>query len=85
MVIDDTTVFIGTFNLDPRSANLNTEVGMLADSVELARQLTASIEHDIDPANSWQTTLEFNPDMAVSRFKRLRVWLNRALPLEPVL
>ena len=85
MVIDDTTVFIGTFNLDPRSANLNTEVGMLADSIELARQLTASIEHDIDPANSWQTTLEFNPDMAVSRLKRLRVWLNRALPLEPVL
>ena len=85
MVIDDRIVFIGTFNLDPRSANLNTEVGMLADSVELAGQLTASIEHDIDPANSWQTTLEFNPDMAVSRLKRLRVWLNRALPLEPVL
>ena len=41
MVIDDETVFIGTFNLDPRSANLNTEVGILMDSVELARQLTA--------------------------------------------
>ena len=85
MVIDDKTIFIGTFNLDPRSANLNTEVGVLADSVELARQLTASIERDIDPANSWQTTSEFNPDSAVGRLKRLRVWLNRALPLEPLL
>jgi len=85
MVIDDRIVFIGTFNLDPRSANLNTEVGMLTDSVELARQLTASIERDIDPSNSWQTTVDFNPDGAVGRLKRLRVWLNRALPLEPVL
>ncbi|NCF15266.1 MAG: phospholipase D family protein, partial [Gammaproteobacteria bacterium] len=53
MVVDDETVYIGTFNLDPRSANLNTEVGLFVDSVELARQLTASIERDIDPANSW--------------------------------
>ena len=85
MVIDDRIVFIGTFNLDPRSANLNTEVGVLTDSVELAKQLTASIERDIDPSNSWQTTVGFNPDGAVGRLKRLRVWLNRALPLEPVL
>ena len=85
MVIDDRIVFIGTFNLDPRSANLNTEVGMLTDSPELAAQLTASIERDIDPTNSWQTTLDFNPDSAVGRFKRLRVWLNGLLPLEPVL
>ena len=85
MVIDDRTVFIGTFNLDPRSANLNTEVGMLTDSVELARQLTESIERDIAPSNSWETTLDFNPDSAVGRLKRLRVWLNGVLPLEPVL
>ncbi len=85
MVIDDRIVFIGTFNLDPRSANLNTEVGILTDSVELARQLTESIEHDIDPANSWQTTLDSNPDSVVGRMKRFRLWLNSLLPLEPVL
>ena len=85
MVIDDKTVFIGTFNLDPRSANLNTEVGMLADSVKLARQLTASIERDIAPENSWQSTPDFNPDSVVSKGKRFRMWLNRLLPLEPVL
>ena len=85
MVVDDKTVFIGTFNLDPRSANLNTEVGMLTDSDELARQLTESIERDIDPSNSWQTTSDFNPDGAVGRMKRLRLWFNSILPLEPVL
>jgi putative cardiolipin synthase len=85
LVIDNETIFIGTFNLDPRSANLNTEVGVLASNEELARQLTESIERDIRPENSWKTTLEFNPDSEVSRAKRLRVWLNRLLPMEPVL
>lgn len=85
MVIDNKTVFIGTFNLDPRSANLNTEVGVLADSSELARQLTESIERDISPGNSWQTTTDFNPDSVVSRGKRFRMWFDKILPLEPVL
>ncbi len=85
MVIDGKTLYIGTFNLDPRSANLNTEVGLLVDSKELARQLTESIERDIDPANSWQTTEDFNPDSKVSRGKRFKNWVNWLLPMEPVL
>jgi len=85
MVVDGKTVYIGTFNLDPRSANLNTEVGALVDSEQLAEQLTASIERDIHPDNSWRTTAEFNPDSVVGRRKRFRLWLNEILPLEPVL
>lgn len=85
MVIDDETVFIGTFNLDPRSANLNTEVGVLVESRELARQVSASIERDMMPGNSWQTTVDFNPDFVVSRGRRLKTWFNRILPMEPVL
>ena len=85
LVIDNETIYIGTFNLDPRSANLNTEVGVLARNEELAGQLAASIEQDIRPENSWQTTLDFNPDDEVSRGKRMKVWLNRMLPIEPVL
>jgi putative cardiolipin synthase len=85
MVVDDKLVFIGTFNLDPRSANLNTEVGILVENRELARQLTASIERDIEPANSWRTTGFFNPDAEVGRARRLRVWFNTLLPIEPIL
>jgi len=85
MVIDDETVFIGTFNLDPRSANLNTEVGVLVESRELARQVSESIERDMMAGNSWQTTVDFNPDFVVSRSKRLKTWFNRILPMEPVL
>jgi putative cardiolipin synthase len=85
MVIDDRVVFIGTFNLDPRSANLNTEVGMLAENNKLARQVTEAIERDIRPENSWRTTEDFNPDDEVSFGKRMKMWFNRLLPLEPVL
>ena len=85
MVVDDELVFIGTFNLDPRSANLNTEVGILVNNRELARQLTASIERDIDPRNSWRTTGFFNPDSEVGRGKRFNVWFNSLLPIKPIL
>ena len=85
MVIDDEIVFVGTFNLDPRSANLNTEVGILVKSRELARQVGDSIERDMLPGNSWQTTVDFNPDFVVSRGKRFKTWFNGLLPMEPVL
>jgi putative cardiolipin synthase len=85
LVIDNHVVFIGTFNLDPRSANLNTEVGVLVSNEQLAQQLTASIERDTRPENSWRTTTEFNPDGGAGLGKRFRVWLNRLLPMEPVL
>jgi len=85
MVIDGEKVFIGTFNLDPRSANLNTEVGIFVESRRLAQQVTESIERDMMPGNSWQTTEDFNPDFVVSHGKRFKSWFNRLLPMEPVL
>ncbi|MCW8845735.1 MAG: phospholipase D family protein [Gammaproteobacteria bacterium] len=85
MVIDGKVIFIGTFNLDPRSANLNTEVGVLVESPELGRQLTDSIERDILPENSWQTTVDFNPDSEVSMGKRLHLMLDAILPMQPIL
>ena len=35
-IVDDKEVFIGSFNFDPRSANLNTELGVLIRDRELA-------------------------------------------------
>ncbi len=85
MVIDDRLVFIGTFNLDPRSANLNTEVGVLIESEELAHELTASIEKDMRPENSWQSTKDFAPDYVVTRGKRIQLGFINLLPIEPLL
>ncbi|WP_281374137.1 phospholipase D-like domain-containing protein [Mycoplana rhizolycopersici] len=41
MVFDRKAVFIGSFNLDPRSAVINTEAGLYIESPELAERLMA--------------------------------------------
>ena len=41
-VIDQLIIFIGSMNLDPRSASTNTEFGMFIESPELARRCCAS-------------------------------------------
>ena len=84
-VVDDRVLYVGTFNLDPRSANLNTEVGALADSPALAVALRDAIERDMRPENSWRTTRDFDPDGEASLGKRLLAWIYSLLPLEPVL
>jgi cardiolipin synthase C len=38
-VIDQSTVFIGSMNLDPRSESTNTELGVIAECPELAREV----------------------------------------------
>ena len=35
-IVDDKEVFIGSFNFDPRSANINTELGVIIRDPELA-------------------------------------------------
>ncbi len=40
MAIDEKQVFIGSFNFDPRSANLNTEIGVLLNSPPLPKRYT---------------------------------------------
>jgi putative cardiolipin synthase len=83
-VIDGTTVFVGTFNLDPRSANLNTEVGVLVRSKALASRVEASILRDMRPENSWDAATG-EGDAGAPLGKRLRLLLLRALPLQPIL
>lgn len=46
VVVDRTTSFIGSMNLDPRSANINTEFGMVVKSPEIARELIRLIDID---------------------------------------
>lgn len=51
--VDGARVFVGSFNFDPRSARLNTELGLIVDSPELARRLDALFTTGV-PAASWQ-------------------------------
>jgi len=84
VVIDGATVFVGTFNLDPRSANLNTEVGVLVRSAPLAGRIEAAILRDMLPENSW-TAASGEGDAGAPLKKRLYLLLLRALPLQPIL
>jgi putative cardiolipin synthase len=56
-VFDDEHVFIGSFNFDPRSALLNTEMGLVIHSPEVARQVTAIAEDAMRPERSYQPRL----------------------------
>lgn len=53
LVVDDHIAFVGSYNLDPRSENLNTEVGLLIEDQTIALELKAEIERDMRPENSW--------------------------------
>lgn len=58
MVVDRRHVFIGSMNFDPRSASINSEMGVLIDSPKLAEELAARIKRDMAPANSWRVEVE---------------------------
>jgi cardiolipin synthase C len=54
--IDRARVFVGSFNLDPRSASLNTEMGLVIDCAELAEQIAAAFAEEI-PGRSYRVSL----------------------------
>ncbi|MDB4533235.1 phospholipase D family protein [Vicingaceae bacterium] len=82
MVIDKETTVIGTFNLDPRSANLNTECIVIVKSSRIAAGVLKGIEKEFLPQNSWETTINFNPDSETSKIKRLKTWTRKIIPKE---
>jgi len=45
--VDGRQVYVGSANFDPRSAHLNTEMGLLIDSPELAQDLSRSFDQEI--------------------------------------
>lgn len=82
MVIDKETTVIGTFNLDPRSANLNTECIVILNSEKISKGVLKGMEEEFKSENSWETTLEYNPDSEVNKYKRLKTWTRKIIPKE---
>lgn len=84
VVIDGRITYIGTYNLDPRSENLNTEVGAVIHDAGVARAVRAAIETDMAPGNSWDAA--HDPlDQMVPYWKNAAVRALQWLPLRPVL
>ena len=54
--VDRSRIFIGSFNFDPRSAHLNTEMGFVIDSPELAQAIAHAFDWRI-PMDAYQVHL----------------------------
>ncbi len=80
IVIDQDIAVIGTFNLDPRSANLNTECVAIIYDDKIARKLFDAMDEDMKSENAWKTTLSFNPDGKAGSLKQFKVWLRGVVP-----
>lgn len=84
MVIDRTAVYIGTYNLDPRSENLNTEVGVIIHDPVQAERVAGAIDTDMLPGNSWNPATDA-PDGEADWRKRMKVRFWQLLPLRALL
>ena len=92
--------FIGSYNLDPRSSKLNTEMGVLFDCPTLARRLSQTTERDL-ARNAYRVELAGNRLVWVTResgkevrydsepnaglWKRFKVRILSWLPIEGLL
>lgn len=64
---DGERAFIGSFNFDPRSARLNTELGFLIDSPQIAKSIHGAFENGV-PARAYEVRLTHTSDL---------VWIER--------
>ncbi|NNI32088.1 phospholipase D family protein [Pasteurella multocida] len=99
--LDNRYLFVGSFNMDPRSAMLNTEMGLLIDSPELARLLSDGLQQNqanyafsvkLNEAQAlyWETQengqwIRYENEPHTSWFKRFSVWCLSWLPVEHLL
>jgi putative cardiolipin synthase len=96
--VDRSYVFIGSFNFDPRSATLNTEMGVVIDSPALAQRIAAAFDSTI-PANAYEVRLSETGELywierrgeqlvrhdtepGTNFWQRAGVWFLSLLPIE---
>jgi putative cardiolipin synthase len=98
MVVDTSRLFVGSFNLDPRSAKINTEMGLLVSSPELAAEFIAGVDSVLETL-TYRVTLNDKGKLAwhytgdgknivktkepeTSWWRRTNVWFLGLLPIE---
>ncbi|MFL1485618.1 phospholipase D family protein [Marinobacter sp. LN3S78] len=96
--MDGDRVFVGSFNFDPRSAKLNTEMGLILQSPELARQLASVFGPDLT-LHAYRVELDDDGDLiwrdgagdvltnepGTNAFDRGMLWLFSLMPIEGLL
>jgi putative cardiolipin synthase len=80
VIVDGKIAMVGSFNLDPRSQNLNTEIMVVANDEAAAEKLQAAIA--ADTRNSWKIASNGRTPRSyprTSRRLRLLMWSTRLL------
>jgi len=72
LVVDRQYTFIGSLNMDQRSKLLNTEMGVIVDSVPLALAVRSFFDTAIEPGNSFRVAVE--PPRETSSGSRRMSW-----------
>ena len=96
IVIDRRYLFVGSLNLDPRSIEINAEMGLLIDSPELAELVAEGIAKDLPKLAykvsigdrrflEWRTNVDGreiveNNEPLSSRWRRFKAWFLRIVP-----
>lgn len=75
MFLDRNTLLVGSMNLDPRSINLNTEIGVLIYSQPLAEFASQAFLAEL-PAHAWR--LNIHSQIAEDSNSKQLVWLDES-------
>ncbi|WP_284335662.1 phospholipase D family protein [Comamonas sp. NoAH] len=96
--VDGKRAFVGSFNFDPRSVHLNTEMGLMIESPALAQQISHSFDRYI-PSSAYRVTLSpqgklrwhsgigdpppvYDQEPQTTWYQRWTLWLLGKLPIE---
>jgi len=95
LIIDDDLTYIGSTNLDPRSLQLNTEMGLIIKSVDFNNLVRQALSIDLLRPNAWYLQLNdygkiswdggdvvLHELPADSELQRLEDWFLSILPIE---
>ncbi|MGI6854477.1 phospholipase D family protein [Mesorhizobium sp. 1B3] len=93
--VDDRLGFIGSFNFDPRSASLNTEMGVLFEQADLVAEIRKEFQRQTSPGASYRLMVEegrvvwrdgtatlSGREPAAGWSRRLMAWTIGLLPIE---
>lgn len=96
IIIDRRITFIGSLNVDPRSVDINTEMGVLIESEELAGRLASAVDSRLSEISykvtldendklEWRTTIDGKEvveksEPLSSRWRRFKAFMSKILP-----
>lgn len=78
MLIDEDISVVGTFNMDPRSANLNTESFVVIRDVQVTKEMAEYFEREMNADNAWPTSPQVDKEAGLKR--RILTWLSAIVP-----